>query len=135
MALLNRKNLLKKQQLKIEKVILDKDDFVFVREMTGRERDNFEQSLMKETTRDNKTTYERALDDFRAKLAVNTICDENGNLILDKDDYPILSQNMRASQLEKIINTAQQINRISDTDKDNLVKNSDCGRLENSTFD
>lgn len=132
MALLDRKKLLQKQELRIEKVNLTQDDFVFVREMTARERDRFEQSLM---TEDNKGDYVRSLDDFRAKLAVHTVCDENGNSILTPNDYPLLSKNMRAKDLEKIINKAQEMNRISESDKEELVKNSSDGQSEDSTLD
>lgn len=122
MALLDRKNLLEKENLEIVKVDLGKGDFVFVRQMTGRERDRFEQTLIKE----NKAAdggYEKSLDDFRAKLAVVTMCNEQGELIMQAGDYPLLSQNMSAARLEKIVNTAQKLNKISEEDKENLVKN------------
>ena len=48
MALLDREKLLAKEELKVEKVMLTKHDYVFVRQMTGRERDRFEQSLVRE---------------------------------------------------------------------------------------
>jgi hypothetical protein len=124
--LLKRNQLLTKEELKIEKVDLGKDEFVYVRQMTGRERDRFEQSLMKEVKQaDGEVNYERSLEDFRAKLAVNTICDEKGNNLLEPDDYPTLSKHMSAARLELIVNKSQDLNRISQKDKENLVKNSD----------
>ena len=48
MALMNRDKLLSKEKLQIEKVELSKTDYIYVRQMTGRERDRFEQSLVKE---------------------------------------------------------------------------------------
>jgi len=124
MALMNRDKLLSKEKLQIEKVELSKTDYIYVRQMTGRERDRFEQSLVKEVKdSQGNIDYERSLDDFRAKLAVNTICDENGNNILKPEDYPILSQNMSAKTLELIVNAAQRLNRITDEDKDALIKN------------
>ena len=93
--LLNREALLKRDELKIEKVTFENGDFVFVRQMTGRERDNFEQSIVKES-RDAKgnVTYERSLSDFRAKLAVCTVCKENGDSIFLPGDYGALSKNI-----------------------------------------
>lgn len=125
--LLNREALLKKEELKIEKVVFDNGDFVYVREMTGRERDRFEQSLVKQIKdeRGNIQDYERSLEDFRAKLAVNTLCDEKGILIMKPDDFGMLSQNMSAARLEGIINAAQRLNRISEEDRKVLVKNSE----------
>lgn len=133
-TVLNKEALLKKEELQIVKVELDKDECVYVRQMTGRERDHFEQALIKHT-RDSKgkiTGYEQSLDDFRAKLAVNTVCDEQGNLLLGPKDYPLLSQNMSAARLEKIVNEAQKLNAISEEDKEELIKNSDADPVGNS---
>jgi hypothetical protein len=135
MGQLDRSKLLQKEVLQIEKVELGEDEFVYVRQMTGHERDTFEQSLIKEK-KDSKGTitgYDRATSDFRAKLAVVTICDENGNLLLQPGDYPALSANMSAKTLEKIINTAQKLNSITEEDKENLVKNSEAGLVEGSS--
>ena len=125
--LLNRETLLKRDELKTEKVEFENGDFVYVRQMTGRERDNFEQSLVKES-QDAKgnITYERSLSDFRAKLAVCTVCKENGDPIFLPGDYGALSKNISAAKLEKIVNVAQRLNRITDEDKEALVKNSDA---------
>ena len=134
MALLDRKALLAKEKLEVTKVDLGDGNYVFVRQMTGRERDRFEQSLIKEN-KHAEGGYEKTLEDFRAKLAVCTVSDEDGNLILQPGDFGILSQNMSAAKLEKIINTAQRINKISEDDKENLVKNSEAVQDGNSTSD
>lgn len=131
MAQLDRNALLAKEKLEVTKVELGKGDFVYVRQMTGRERDRFEQSLIKE----NKNAdggYEKSLEDFRAKLAVCTVSDEAGSLIFRPGDYETLSQNMSAARLERIINVAQKINKISEEDKENLVKNSEVGQADSS---
>jgi len=123
MTLLNRKLLLKRDDFKIEKVNLDEENYVYVRQMSGHERDAFERSLLKEvTTKDGGVDYQRSLGDFRAKLAVNTICDEKGNLILGMEDYLTLSKNMAADKLEKIINVVQRLNAITNEEKEQLVK-------------
>jgi hypothetical protein len=134
MGQLNREVLLSKEVLKIEKVDLDGGDFVFVTQMTGRERDNFEQSLIKKL-RDKKGTvtgFEQVTEDFRAKLAVCTVCDEQGVLIFQPNDWSTLSQNISAARLEKIVNAAQKLNAISEEDKENLVKNSEPEPENNS---
>jgi len=134
MGLLDRKTMLIRQKLGIEKVDLGEDEFVYVRQMTGRERDIFEQSLVKEIRDgDGKIErYERSMEDFRAKLVVCVVCDENGDLLLKPEDYPLLSQSMSAKRLEKIVEAAQTINKISDDDKKALVKNSEAGQDDNS---
>jgi hypothetical protein len=132
--LLNRAKLLEKEKLEVEKVELGNDEFVYVKQMTGRERDNFEQSLLKKNrdTKGQVVGYEQATEDFRAKLAVVTLCDETGKLLLEPRDYSILSQNMSAARLEKIVNAAQKLNAISEQDKDDLVKNSSPEPEDNS---
>lgn len=125
MGLLDRNSLLAKEKLEVEKVDLGNNECVYVKQMTGRERDKFEQSLLKKI-KDKKgqiVSVEQATDDFRAKLAVVTVCDENGNLLLNPDDYLVLSQHMSAARLEKIVNAAQRLNAITEEDKESLVKN------------
>ena len=102
MGLLNRKKLLEKEKLQVVKVDLGKDEtneeiYVFVKQMTGHERDIFETSLRREI-RDKQgklKDMDLAIDDFRAKLAVASVCDEEGNLLLNKEDYKVLSQSFR----------------------------------------
>jgi hypothetical protein len=135
--LLSREALLTKEKLEIVKVEFEDGDFVYVRQMTGHERDIFEQSLLKKN-RDKKGViigYEQATEDFRAKLAVITVCDEKGDLLFEPNDYPILSHNISAKRLETIINKAQEINKISEEDKEALVKNLEVGQADNSNSD
>lgn len=77
--------------------------------------------------------YEQSLEDFRAKLAVNTTCDDKGALIFQSTDYATLSINMGAKRLEKIVNVAQRLNAITEADKEELVKNSVAGQAGNSS--
>jgi len=137
MGLLDRKKLLEKEKLEVVQVDLGDNEFVFVRQMTGRERDRWEQSLIKEIKDEdgNIESYERSMDDFRAKLVVNCVCDAAGENLLQHEDYDLLSQNMSARKLEKIVNVAQRLNKISEEDKEALVKNSDAGQAGNSNSD
>ena len=132
--LLDRSKLLAKENLEIEKVELGEGDIVYVRQMTGRERDQFEASLLKKKTNaKGESTYEQNTEDFRAKLAVLTLCDEKGNSLLQPGDYSVLSQNMSAKRLEKIIIAAQKLNAITEVDKENLTKNSEADQDDNSS--
>jgi hypothetical protein len=131
--LLDRKALLKKQKLAVVQVNLGPDEngeeqIVFVREMTGRDRDNFEQSILK-ARKNNKGViegYDQVLSDFRAKLAVTTLCDAEGNLLLLPEDASTLSESISISKLEIIVEAAQKLNKITDKDKEELVKNSEA---------
>ena len=66
---------------------------------------------------------DRKMDDFRAKLAVNTLCDEKGKLMMKQADVTVLSRAMSAARLEKIMTVAQDLNKITEEDKEELVKN------------
>ena len=134
MGQLDRIALLTKQPLKVEKVEFENGDFVFVTEMTGHGRDVFEQSLVKKG-KDAKgnVTFEQVTEEFRAKLAVCTVCDEAGEVIFNKEDYLKLSANIGAARLEKIVNAAQKLNAITKEDQEALVKNSESDREDNSS--
>jgi len=133
--LLNRSQLLEKEELQIEKIEFENGDFVYVRQMTGHERDLFEQSLLRKI-KDAKgnITYEQATDDFRAKLAVVTVCNEKGETVFLPSDYALLSKNMSAKRLEMIINIAQKLNAITEEDKENILKNSEAVQDGNSNL-
>ena len=85
--------------------------------MTGREKDHFETSLL------DKKLEKISTEDFRAKLAVCSVCDKEGILILNPKDFAELSQNMGAKRLDIIITKAQKLNKISEKDKEEIVKN------------
>jgi len=137
MGLFNRKQLLEKEKVQIVKVELGEDNYVYVRQMSGRERDHFEQSLIKavKNAKGQVETIEQSLEDFRAKLAVATLCDETGNMLLLPGDIALLSQNMSAVSLDKIVTEAQKINHLTEADKEYLTKNSDAGQAGNSSSD
>jgi hypothetical protein len=130
MTLLNREKLLTKEKLDVTKVDLGRGEFVYVRQMTGRERDTFEQSIIS-FGKDGEV--ERKTEDFRSKLAVCTVCDEKGDLLLTPRDVAGLSTSMSAARLEKIVEVAQKINKISAEDKEELTKKSKGGRAASST--
>ncbi len=127
--LLNKAKLLEREKLQVEKVEFENGDYVYVRQMTGHERDVFERSLYV-MDKDNKPTTK--LEDFRAKLAVVTLCDEEGKSLLQPTDYILLSNSMSAAHLEKIVNVAQKLNAITEADKEGLVKNSVADPENNS---
>jgi len=134
MGLLNKERLLTKSVLSIQKVDLGKGDFVFVREMTGRERDSFEKMiLVDEENEKGETVFKRNFKDFRAKIVTMTMCDEKGNLLLDINDVEKLSTNMSASQLEKIVKVTKELNKMDVEDSAELVKNLEAGDTPGKT--
>lgn len=135
MGLLGREDLLKKQELKIEKVDLGEGDYTFVREMYAIDKDKWEQSMFTTIKEGKKTEIKQNTENFRAKLAVNTVCDENGNLLFQPNDYITLSKNMGSQRLEIIANAAQKLNFITEEDKEELTKNSEAGGPGDSPID
>jgi hypothetical protein len=135
--LLNRLALLAKEKLEVEKVEFENGDYVYVRQMTGHERDMFEESMLRKNkdTKGNVISMETVLADFRAKLASIVLCDEEGKSLLDIKDYPVLSSNMSAKRLEAITNVAQRLNAITEQDKEEIVKNSGAGQPGDSSSD
>jgi hypothetical protein len=125
MGLLTRGDLLKKETLSKEKVELNENgDFVYVRQMTAHEKNVWEMSQMKKTVdAKRKVQYDLSLEDYRAKLAVCCVCDEEGNLLFAPEDYHELSANISAATLEKIVDVAQKLNAITEEDKEEMVKN------------
>jgi hypothetical protein len=120
MTFLNRNALLKKSSLRIEKVNLGDDDFVFVREMTASERDDYELSLLNNTT---SGQPEKNMKDFRAKFCVRVICDEQGNRILKDRDIEKFSQNFSSSNMKLVFNKAKELNNILDEEIKDTEKN------------
>lgn len=103
--------------IKIEKVELG-DDFVYLKEMTGSERDSYEQSLYNME----RNKLQMAMDNARAKLLVKVICDEDGTLLFKSGDIQAVG-NLPSSIADKLFSKAQEMNGLSDKDVDELTKN------------
>lgn len=143
MAILGRTQLLAKEELKKEKVVLGKvviepavivddqvvaeevteEEYVYVRQMSAHEKSIWELSQVEKSGQGKKISYDVTLDDYRAKLAVVCVCDEEGELLFQPNDYKLLSLNISASKLEKIVDVAQRLNAISEEDREEMVKN------------
>jgi len=103
--------------------------------MTGKEKNTWEQSMMKKTSSQGQSGvgYETTLDNYKAKLAVVTMCDGDRKLLFDMRDLHKINEMMSASNLEKVVNAAQKINAISEEDKEDILKNSEADQQDNST--
>ena len=124
MAFLGKERLLTKMELAIEKVEFANGDYVFVREMTGKERNTFEKSIVKqEKDRQGTIQFVQKLDNFRSKMAVCTVCDEKGKLLFTANDVDKLSESISAAMLDVITSAAQKLNGISVEAKEEIIKN------------
>jgi hypothetical protein len=122
MAILKRDEILAANDIVIELVDVpewseDKKAQVYVKGMTGAERDRFESSIVKQRGK------EQVMDlaDIRAKLASLTICDENGKRLFTDADTKALGQKS-ASALQRVFGIAQRLSGIGDEDVKELAE-------------
>jgi hypothetical protein len=90
---------------------------VWVRTMTGTERDAFEAALL---NGQNKATN---LSNIRARMAVLTVCDDAGDRLFDDADMAALGKKSAAA-LDRVFAVAQELNHFGDKDVEDLAKNS-----------
>lgn len=136
MGMLTKEQLLTKHDLPVKRVELLNGDFVFVRMMTGREKNLYQQSLVTVSMGpDGKPVYKNSMDDLEAKLAVFTLCDENGELLFCPNDVAKLSAALPWDELEKISEAASRLNNLSKDTREEMLKNSSPGQSEDFTSD
>jgi len=120
---LTKVQILSAQDIKKEKVnIPEWGGDIWVKSLTGKERDAFEKSIMEfsaEAGVKPKVIYEN----MRAKLCVLTVCDDNGLLIFTEDDVEALGKKS-AKPLSVIFDLAQKLSGLTEEDVKGLSKNS-----------
>lgn len=94
------------------------DADILIRCMTGRERDEFENWLIREKSVDGGPP------NVRARFLSMTICTENSTLIFTPAQIDALGEKSGAA-LERLFAEAQIYNRVTPADLDELVGNSD----------
>lgn len=108
-------------KLPIERVDLPElGGHVYVRGMSGVERDNWERSLV--VGKGRRRDYN--LDNVRARLAARTICDEAGVRTFTDADADTLGT-IRVDCLNRIFEVAQRLSGVSDQDMEELGKGSE----------
>lgn len=101
---------------------------VYVKSMTGTERDAFEQSLIGGKGRNRQVN----LDNFRAKLVARTARDaQDRRIFTDAEAARIGEKN--AGALQRIVNVANRLSGFSDEDVEELTGNSNAGQSDDST--
>ena len=99
---------------------------VFVRVMSGTERDMFEAEVYGSADRNGSGKLN--LRNVRAKLAALTLCDESGNRLFTDADIVELGKKSAAA-LDRVFTVAQHLNGFSDKDVEDLAKNSVSDRI------
>jgi len=113
--MLDRDGILKSDDLPRELVdVPEWGGELYVRTLTGSERDEFEQSMV---TGKGKTN----LDNVRARFAVLTICDSEGKRIFRASDAEALGKKSAAA-LGKVFDVASRMNGFSQQDAEELTQ-------------
>ena len=119
-----RNLILSTQDIQTEKVHIPAWEIdVYIKGLTGAERDSYEQSLFTVTESGKKVDVKMNRANVRAKLLVKTICDENGNRVFTDADVEALGAKSAAA-LDKLFEVAQRLSGLSDKDVEELEKNS-----------
>jgi hypothetical protein len=95
-----------------------KECHVFVRSMTGAERDSFEWWAV-----DNRKSQGNL---YRASFVARTACDEQGNLLFSVEDVSWLSKK-NAKALDRVHAAARALSGMTLDDEKELEKNSEPG--------
>ena len=93
---------------------------VYVRGMTGRERDQFEATIIRQRGRNTEINMKNA----RAKLVVMCTVDQEGNRLFTDADVALLSEKS-AKALDRIFVVAQELSGITREDMEELTENFD----------
>ena len=126
--ILDKNAILKADDLKKELVnVPEWGGDVYVRGMTGADRDKFEASIVQTRGKDQTLN----MVNIRAKLASMTICDEKGNRIFTETDVKDLS-NKSAHALQRIFVVAQKLSGIGDDDVKELAEGLQENPLDDS---
>ena len=105
---LKRDDILKAQDIKTEKVnIPEWGGDIYVKELTGEERNEYESFLI--DLANGKKAHK--MDEARSRLAVLSICDEEGKRLFTDDDIKALSRK-NAKALMRVYGVAQRLSLI-----------------------
>lgn len=131
MTSLNRDDILSVQDISLEEVeIPEWGGSVFVKGLTGAERDKFEGSLIVERGK-NRTVN---MANFRAKLACMTVCDADGKRLFTEKDMTALTEKS-ASALQRIFIVAQRLSKIKEEDVEELTEELEADPFDGSPSD
>jgi hypothetical protein len=119
--MLSRDSILSSSDLPTEEVpVPEWGGTVFVRTMSGTERDNFEQVILEGKSTKGGTAK---MVNVRAKLAVKVLVDEQGKRLFTDEDAGILGSKS-GKALDRIFEVAQRLAGIGEKDIAELEKNS-----------
>ncbi|MEU5361135.1 hypothetical protein ACFY9R_26620 [Streptomyces albidoflavus] len=93
---------------------------VLVQGMTGTERDKFESAMMNDNL--SGVSRDRALDNYRARLAAACIVDESGKRLFQGSAVKRLGEKS-AQALSRVVDVASRLSGLTDADAKELTGN------------
>lgn len=127
MALLSKQQIIEAKDLEMEKVFVpewadgDPEAYVQVKALTGREKGKFDESLITPESRAPGRKPQLDMTDYGPKLAVVSMCDDDGNRLFTLDDLDVLA-GKSAIALQRVVEVAMRINGMK-ADIEDEVKN------------
>ena len=119
--MLNREGILKADDLKVEQVSVPEwGGNLYVRAITGAERDAFEGSCIAEGGGTNMTN-------LRARLCVLAICDKDGVCLFTDEDATVLGAKS-ARAINRVFTAAQKLSGLTKADVDELEQSLTAGQ-------
>ena len=103
---------------------------VRVRGLTGAERDAFEAEMVERKGK----KLRMDMQNFRARLVVRSVVDEDGKRLFTDRDAASLGDKSAAA-LQRVFDVAQRLSGLSEQDVAELVGNFDEGQSDDSTSD
>lgn len=121
--MLDRKSILDARDAKLEKVeVPEWGGSVFVRVLSGTERDAFEASNVRISGKGKDRRIDPVLGNYRARLAVLAVCDEKGERIFSDEDAGAVGKK-NAAALDRIVEAAHRINGMGEDSVEVAEKN------------
>lgn len=125
--MLTREQFLSRKPRTIERVELPElKDHVFVRSLSGTERDAWENANLVRNRgtgkRRNEVSFDIRVENSKSHLICISMCDESGNRLLQDDDIVAIGE-QPSIILNRIADVCMRISGISQQDLEDTVKN------------
>lgn len=122
MAFLNADQILSADDLQATAVeVPEWGGSVLVRGMSGTDRDRFEADMMKDNL--SGVSKDRALENYRARLAAACMVDEAGKRLFRSDAETRRLGGKSAQALTRVVEVASRLSGLTDDDVDELTGN------------
>lgn len=126
MAKIDKKALFQKFQLKVKKVDIGDNDFVFISQLSVERMQSLNAYVQKLPALENDSDKKYLA--FMGGLVTLCLCDELGHFICDVDDIPTILQKMTSDILFSLNESCAELNHMNATE--DTIKNSETTQIE-----